>query len=373
MSPRKNKSEKRLVLAGGHAASTAYAVVKGIKESGLNWRLFFIGGRRPLEGKRGRTLAEVDFKDSDISYYKIVTGRIQRRMSIWTIPSIIKIPVGIIQSIYLIFRIRPDAVLSFGGYVAFPVVVAASLFDVPVIVHEQTTAAGRANILSARFAKLVALSRVSSSKYFPKSKVVVTGNPLNKKIFGIKIKKQLPATPTILVTGGASGSKVINENLEKLLTELLRKYKIIHQTGDYQYREFINLRNGLRKDLREKYQVFSVIRSQVWPDYLGKADIVISRAGANMVSEIIASRRPAVLIPLPIAYLDEQAKNAEFAEDNGIAVVIDQQSLNSDTLGMCISYVHDNWERMVETASKTRSPDIEATTKLIGLIAKIID
>ena len=168
---KKKLNKKHILLTGGHAGSTAYALIRQIKVQNKPWELSWIGPKKAMEGRNTGFLEQDIFPGLGIDSYTIDSGRIQRKFSRWTIPSILKIPKGFLQAIYLVRRIKPDLILSFGGFSAFPVVVASWLYKIPVLVHEQTACAGRANIYSAFFAKKILVSRDSSKKYFPKNKI----------------------------------------------------------------------------------------------------------------------------------------------------------------------------------------------------------
>lgn len=358
----------KILMTGGHASSTAYAVIAQIKKQGKNWELFFIGGGSSIEGKNTKTLHSVSLKEVEVQYYNITTGRLQRRLTRRTLPSLLKIPIGLIQSLYLLLRLDPDVVLSFGGYAAFPVVIVSWLFGKKIIIHEQTAAAGRANIFTARLADKIALSRATSSKYFPRDKIVMTGNPISLKVVELRPKTSRSDRPVIFVTGGASGSKTINENIEAILEKLLDKYIVVHQTGDLQFDKFKKTKQKLPEDLRGRYEVYGVIPSAKWPSFLGRSDVIVSRSGANIVSEIVQIKRPAVLIPLPIAYLDEQYKNALIAKDLGLVKILKQQDLDPGKLFGYIREIVDNWGKYYKNAKDHRSPDKDADKKMVNLV-----
>lgn len=215
------KKENRLILTGGHAATTAIAVVEEIKSQGKDWKLYWIGVKNAIEGKKMVTLESEALPRLGVKFLPLVAGRLQRRFTIWTIPSILKIPFGFIESLYYLLKIRPRAVLSFGGFASFPVVFNAKLLGIPVVLHEQTSAAGRSNLLSAKFASVIAISRKQSSKYFPSGKCVLTGNPVMKQVAKVKVKLKHSNPPVIFITGGSRGSQSINSAVEKILRSLL--------------------------------------------------------------------------------------------------------------------------------------------------------
>lgn len=361
----------KLLLTGGHAGATAYAVIQEIKSQKKPWDLYWIGPQSLIEGKKIDALERKTFPKIGVKVYSLFSGRLQRKFTFWTLISLLKIPLGFVQAIFLVRKISPNIVLSFGGFTSFPVVVASYILRIPIVSHDQTAAAGRANIYASFFSTKVAISREESRKYFPADKIIYTGNPVEPEILKIKAKKIFGDPPLILVTGGHSGSETINNVVEKILVDLLNNFKVIHQTGELQYKHFENLRNSLNAQLKARYFVYSTIEHRNWPKILSDCDIVVSRAGANVVSQIMVVKRPSILIPIPFAYEDEQTKNANIANKFGIARIIEQRRLNETVLKDEIYFVRDNWRNMVQNADKNESLDVIATKNIIELLEKV--
>ena len=368
----RNAESEKVVLTGGHAATTAVALVEEIKSQNLNWKLYWIGVRNAIEGKKVVTLESEVLPRLGVKFLPIKTGRFQRNFTLWTIPSILKIPIGFVQSFYHLFNIKPALVFSFGGFAAFPVVISAKILGIPVIIHEQTSECGRSNRLAAKFATKIALSRKTSIKYFPASKCIITGNPVMKEISSVRPKTKVGDPATIFITGGSRGSQSINKVVGEILRKLLGKYKVIHQTGGLDYRKFSEIKQMLPQALRDNYEVFVRINPLEVSEIYRKADVVVSRAGANTVSEIMMVKRPAILIPLPISYLNEQAANATVAKNFGIAKIILQKDLTPETLLENIENIVTNYRSMMEKVKLKESPDKEASKKLLGLIKSYV-
>lgn len=358
----------KLVLTGGHAATTAIAVIEEIKAQNKDWKLYWIGVKNAIEGRNMRTLESEALPKLGVKFLPIVMGRLQRRFTGWTIPSLLKIPVGFIQSIYYLLKIRPKVVLSFGGFASFPVVVAANMFGIPVILHEQTSVAGRANRASIKFATKITLSRKESLKYFPEEKCVVTGNPVMMAVKKVKPRRKLSDPPVIFITGGSRGSQSINEVVEKIVRPLLSKYHLIHQTGGLDYLKFADIKQKLPQALKENYEVFVRVNPLEVSDLFARSDIIVARAGANTVSEIMTIKRPAILIPLPISYLNEQMENAKIAKSYGIAKIIPQEKLTSEKLTKEIEDSIENFSKIVESTVSKPSPDEGASKKILTLL-----
>ena len=365
-------SKDKIVLTGGHAATTAVATVQEIKSEGLNWELYWIGVKNAIEGRKVVTLESEVLPRLGVKFLPLITGRLQRRFTVWTIPSILKIPVGMLQAFYYLVKIRPSAVLSFGGFASFPVVLNARLLGIPVVIHEQTSVAGRSNLLSAKFASLIAISRNESRKYYLPNKCELTGNPVMEEITKVKFKSRLGNPPVIFITGGSRGSQKINEALGKILKRLLSKYRLIHQTGGLDYLKFSEIKQKLPQALRDNYEVFVRVNPLVVYKIYQKCDIVVARAGANTVSEIMATKRPAILIPLPISFMDEQTKNAKVASNWGVAKIISQKALTSEILFRYIEDTINNYPTIVERVRQKESPDIGASRKLLSVLRRYI-
>ena len=374
LNPRKITVAK-IVLTGGHAATTAVSVIETLlKQSSKRfvWEIYWIGVQTSIEGQKVPTLEKNVFPKMGVNFRPIIAGRLQRRLSLWTIPSLTKIPIGFILAFWELVRIKPRVILSFGGYAAFPVVLAGYLLRIPIVIHEQTVAAGRANKYSAFFAKKVALARKESLKYFPQNKCVVIGNPIMSQILNVP-KKFKPGSPfTLFVTGGSRGAVFINSLIAEILPKLLNKFIVIHQTGYLDYKKYTKLRSQLPQELRDKYEVYDMIDPMQMDGFYRRADLIISRAGANTVSEIMCVEIPSILIPIPWTYEDEQSKNAALASQFGIAKVCNQDTLRAPSLYKEILFMVDNWHYFLSKVKRKESPDIEAAKKLVSLLTTYI-
>lgn len=364
---------KKVVLTGGHAASTAFVVFEEIRRQNKNWDLYWIGSKSLFEGRNIPSIASIYFPKYGIKTYEIPAGRLQTRFTKNTLPSLFKIPISFIHALYLLTKIRPSLILSFGGFAAFPIVVVSYFLGIPVIIHEQTSVAGRANRISAPFAKRVAISRKTSKKFFPKRKVVFTGLPTPRGLFKKTPIEKLPKVPSIFITGGQSGSSAINDVIESCLPSLLKDFKVIHQTGLKDENRFKILRNKLDRNLRKCYKVFGTIGLKEFNRIFKSSSIVISRAGANSVSKIVACSKPAILIPIPISYLDEQTENAIYAEKLGISKVLKQEELTCEKLLKVLEFIVKNWESMRKKTKKIENPDEKASEKLIRLMEQTMN
>lgn len=367
MAGRKNK--KKILLTGGHAATTALSVTEEIiRRSDANRDIYWVGTKKALEGKRVESLESRVLPEMGVNFHPIVAGRLQRKFTIWTIPSIAKIPIGFIQAFNAVRKIRPDVILSFGGFAAFPVVFWGFIFGIPVVLHEQTSAVGRANKFSAAFAKTIAVAREASVKYLPKEKVKVVGNPIMTQIAEIKAKESLSSPPLVFITGGSRGSKTINSLIEGILRDLLQDYYVVHQTGDMDFEKFEKIKEKLPGELGDRYELYSLIDPMQIDGVYKRADVVVARAGANTVSELVAAKIPSVLVPIPWSYQNEQRKNASYAKSFGIARVLDQDTAKSEDLYQAVKAQVNDWDKIKKEVGKVGSPDIKASQKLVDIL-----
>lgn len=348
------------VLVTGAHFTPALAVIEEFKKNGVD--VLYVGRRTTMEDFKGDSVESQVLPKLGIKYLAITTGRLQRSFSIHTIPSLLKIPIGITQTFLIFLHQKPDVILSFGGYVAVPVVFVGWLFSIPIIVHEQTLVSGLANKISSFFADKIALSFSTS----PGGKKVLTGNPLRKEI--IQPVKKIPEEyykifseakkeklPVILVTGGNQGSHVINEAVEDCLNKVLKISYIIHQTGDSSFGDF----ERLEKLQNEKYLVKKWIGEEIGA-IMKKVDLVISRAGVNTLSELAFFGTPALVIPLQPLYQDEQVKNAKYFQKLGLVRILPQSKLSEATLfkelKSCLNDL-DNLKKNAKPAKRFVIPD----------------
>ncbi len=336
----------KIVIIGGHLApalSILEAFPKGTE-------VLFIGRKYSLEGDNALSLEYKTMEHLKIPFVGLNTGRLQRELTKFTILSLLKIPFAVVKSFLILIKFRPDVVVGFGGYVSVPVIFCAYILGIPVVIHEQTLEAGLANRIAAKFAKKICISWNSSRKYFPKEKVVLTGNPMRKlPIFDSEFSIFKNKLPTIYVTGGSSGSHFINILIEGIIEELLKKYNVVHQAGDaHKYNDFVRL-EGLRRNLPEKLRENYILQKFIDPseigDLLKKTSLVVSRSGMNTVTELIYFEKPALLIPLSFSQNGEQVKNAKFLEKIGLGKVMSQVDLNSKKLLQAINFMFNNMNK----------------------------
>ncbi|MFC1649147.1 glycosyltransferase [Patescibacteria group bacterium] len=367
--PKQKRERNKILLTGGHAGTTAVAVIDELQGA---VDIFWIGATSAFEGKKVETIEEMVFQKSEVKSFKIPTGKINHKYPYKSILSLFKLPFGFVAALYLLIVIRPKVILSFGGSVSIPVVFAAWVCRKTIVLHEQTIAAGKANIEMSRFANKVTISRQESAKYFPIDKTLLTGNPVQKSIRQLKPKTKLSQNPNILVVGGSRGASVINDVVIESITDILKMFNLHHITGRVDYLKLINARQKLPKNLADKYHVYPVVNPKSMYKMYDLSDLIISRSGANIVSEILIAKRPTIFIPIPWTYNDEQNKNAKFVEKLGSAIVLDQDGLTGRDLVMALQMVVKKWDSMVANAIKYESPDRDAAQKLASIVLEYL-
>jgi UDP-N-acetylglucosamine--N-acetylmuramyl-(pentapeptide) pyrophosphoryl-undecaprenol N-acetylglucosamine transferase len=365
---------KRVLMTGGHAGTTALSVVEALQKADdtKGWSIFWVGAERAVEGKNIPTLESQTLPKLGVKTYPIKTGRLQRKFTLYTIPSLLMIPFGFLHAATILLTIKPHIIVSFGGYAAFPVVLVGWAFGIPVIIHEQTAAAGRSNIYASFFARKIALARESSKDYFTKAKCIVVGNPVTSDYFNVKPKMKISNPPVLLITGGSRGSTPINDIIVQNISWLTETYHVIHQTGELDFHKINAVREGLSDSHKKQYEVYSFVSPNIMSELFNKADVIIARAGANTVSQVLIAKRPTLFIPLPFAHNDEQTKNARFAKEFGVAEILPQNELTGDTLKMHLENILTRWTDMVHEAKDKKSPDSEAANRMVSLIRSLL-
>lgn len=365
----------KVLITGGHF-SPAYSLISELKRRGVT--IAVAGRRHPFEGDLAESLEYLISKKEKILFYEVRTGRFQRKFTTYTISSLLRTPTGFFRARAILKEFTPDIVVTFGGYIGLPIAYAAAFLGIPVVLHEQTQRAGLASKLIGRVAKKICISFASSAAAFPKEKVVLTGNPIRREIFEVKKKFPVPPLPTIYITGGSTGSHFINLLVLQVLPSLLEEFVVIHQTGESrEYEDFENLekiREKLPTKLRQRY----ILRKFIFPDELGfifkTSDLLFSRAGANTVFEIIATRKIALLIPLPHGQNNEQLENAKFIKEQGIGEYIEERDATPEHVLSKIRQMLSDSKKYLEKMEVAASFVIEkAPQKLADAIEEVYD
>ena len=278
--------------------------------------------------------------DNGIIFKKNIAGKRRVYFSLKNFIDLFKIAYGTITALWKLFIIFPDVVFSKGAYGAFPVLVAARFFRIPVIIHDSDSVPGRVTLWSSKFAKKIAISFEEAATSFPAEKLALTGNPIRKELLepaksGAKEFLNLESSlPVVLILGGSQGSQKINEVILRLLPELVEKYQVIHQTGVDNI-EFMKSMVGVSlkdKKFLSRYKPFGYLDILAMKMSAGAADIVVSRSGGGGIFEIANWGIPSILIPIPESISRDQSTNAFAYSSTGAAVVIQEENLSPHVL-----------------------------------------
>lgn len=328
---------KKILITGGHV-TPALAVIDRIRETNKYTHLVFVG--RKYTSKSEKHIESFEYKEvtaRKIPFIHLSTGRLTRLFSLRSIISIFQIPQGFISSWKILKEEKPDAILSFGGYMALPIAICAKFLKIPVFTHEQTIIPGLANKIIAQFADVIFLSFPESALYFKDKQIILSGNPIRNSIFEQSIKLTIEKNiPCIYVTGGSLGAHAVNVLIENILSELLESYTIIHQTGNVtefnDYNRLATLKDALPHELKSRY----ILKQHVSDEEIGAiynyADIVIARAGANTFFEVVALKKPTIFIPLPWSANGEQEQHAQIFRKHKTGEVVHQSEGSAQLL-----------------------------------------
>ncbi len=348
---------KKIILTGGGTAGHVtpnIALLPRLREAGFD--ITYIGSYNGIEKQL--------LKEQKVPYYGISSGKLRRYFDIKNFSDPLKVIKGFGQSIRLMRKLKPDIVFSKGGFVSVPVILAAKFCHIPSIIHESDLTPGLANKLAIPNAAKVCCNFPETLKYLPEDKAVLTGSPIRKELLSgnkenaRKLCNFTNEKPVLFIVGGSSGSKFINDTIRGLLPELLKSYQIIHMCGKGNIEESLNRTVG--------YKQFEYIGSEL-NDIFSLADLVISRAGANSICELLALHKPNILIPLSAsASRGDQILNAQSFEKQGFSVVIEEEIITPDKLLNMIHETYKNRERYIHAMKQSNS--INSVDKIVSII-----
>ncbi len=307
--------------------------------------------------------------ENGLIYINIPAGKIRRYASFRNITDVFITFYGILKAIIILFSLYPDVVVSKGGHGSVPTVIAAHLLRIPIIIHESDAKPGRANLLAAKFATKIAISFDSAAPYFPKkvqSRIARTGTPIRKALMRVETEGarqylNLEAgIPTIVIFGGSQGAVKINDIVLAALPEIVSFANVIHQTGQANFKE-VEAMGGViltKNPNASRYHPMNYLDQVSIQRVAGVADLIVSRAGANSISEISFWKKPSILIPIPESISHDQRMNAYAYAGTGAAIVIEEENLTPHLL---VSEMH----RIMgdEALSKKMSASAEGFTE----------
>ncbi len=318
--------------------------------------------------------------DAGIRMMPIQAGKWRRYFDLRNVTDIFRVIFGFVKSLVLLYRIMPDAVFSKGAYAAVPVVFAAWIYRIPIMTQDSDATPGVANKIMGKFADRVSVAYPSAAQFFEPGRVAITGNPIREGIllgspdrgrnrFGCPSGKQV-----LLVLGGSLGARSLNFSIVKILPRLLSRFFVIHQTGSANHEEVTKRIGELALgDLQGRYFSAPFFETEEIADALFLSDLIVSRAGANTVSEIAAVGKSSILVPLPSAANDEQRMNAYEIARAGGTLVLEESNLGENLLFGKIEGLMDDAslrEKMSQAVRAFYHPD--AATRIASEIVSLI-
>ena len=349
---------KRIILTGGGTAGHVtpnIALLPRLKE--LGYEIQYIGSYTGIE----KELIE----PFGIPYHGISSGKLRRYFSVQNFTDPFRVLKGFREAHKLIRQLNPDVIFSKGGFVSVPVVLAGKRCKVPVIIHESDMTPGLANKIAIPSAAKVCCNFPETLKSLPEGKAVLTGSPIRQELLsGNKIAAMdmchfTSDKPVILVIGGSLGAVAVNNAVREALPELLKDFQIIHLCGKGKMDESL-------KDV-EGYCQFEYIKNEL-RNLFALADIVISRAGANAICELLALHKPNLLIPLSAnASRGDQILNARSFERQGFSLVLEEEQLTKETLLAAVKNLYENRTTFINSMKNSGQQDS------IGTIIKLIE
>lgn len=348
---------KRILLTGGGTAGHVtpnMALIPGLKEAGYD--IQYIGSYNGIERKL--------IEEMGIPYYGISSGKLRRYFDLKNFSDPFKVLKGYAEASHLIKKLKPNIVFSKGGFVAVPVVLAARRRHVPVIIHESDLTPGLANRLCIPSATKVCCNFPETLKHLPEDKAVLSGSPIRKELFagsreeGLRLCGFTGDKPILMAMGGSLGAVAINKALRSNLDALLEQFHVIHLCGKGNYDSSLENKPG--------YKQFEYAKKEL-PHLFAATDLIISRAGANAICELLALKKPNILIPLPASQSrGDQLLNAASFEKSGYSYVLHEEDMTDDSLLKAVQYVYDEREEYIQTLKESKLNDsIAIITNLI--------
>lgn len=350
---------KKIVLTGGGSAGHVtpnIALIPALKKAGFD--IYYIGSYNGIEKKL--------IEDYNIPYFGIATGKLRRYFDPKNFSDPFRVLKGFTEAIKLLKKIKPDIVFSKGGFVSVPVVRAAGVLGIPYIVHESDMTPGLANKLSMTGARKICCNFPETMRLLPAEKAVLTGTPIRDELGkgskeeGKKLCGFTDDKPVLMVIGGSLGAQSVNETVRYALPRLLPHFNVVHICGK---EKMDNLKLSV-----PGYKQFEYVKNEL-KDIFAMADIVVSRAGANSICELLALKKPNILIPLSTkSSRGDQMLNARSFEQQGFSLVIDNDELDEDILVETIDDLYQNREKFYENMKMSTLHS--ATDTIIDIITE---
>ncbi len=337
---------KKIVLTGGGTAGHVtpnLALIDSLKEN--DYEIFYIGRKEEDKHIIEKELCELE----NIPYFGITSGKLRRYLSLENAKDTVRVVKGVHDARKALNKIEPDIVFSKGGFVTAPVIFAAKLLKIPVVIHESDLTPGLANKISIPSSQIVLTSFEETLNFLPEGKGLVSGPPIRKELLNGDVEKAKKLCgfksqkPVLLIIGGSTGAKKINDAILESIDEITKTYNIIHIVG----------KGNLSETNNDSYFQVEYLKGEL-KDCLKYADIVISRAGSNSIFELLSLNKPNILIPLSkAASRGDQIDNAKVFESKGYSMVLDEDVLTKESLVSSINELYTNKDKYIENMKKS--------------------
>lgn len=348
---------KRIVLTGGGTAGHVtpnIALIPRLRES--NYDIHYVGSYEGIEKRL--------IEDYEIPYYGIATGKFRRYFDVKNFSDPFRVIKGYSEAKKILQQIRPDVLFSKGGFVSVPVVRAAASLNIPCIIHESDMTPGLANKLCIPVATKVCCNFPETMRSLPQDKAVLTGSPIREeltkgnKIAALDLCGFSSLKPVIMVIGGSLGAASINKSVRDALPKLLEDFQVVHICGKDKVDNLLLNVSG--------YKQFEYLKTEL-KDIFAMVSLVISRAGANAICELLALKKPNILIPLSAnSSRGDQILNAQSFEKQGFSVVIDDDYLTENLL---VEKVHELYfTRQTYIDAMEKSTQLNSIDTILSLI-----
>ncbi len=365
-----------IMITGGHA-TPAVACIEELRSRGYA-NLVYVGQKKSiLFDKNTSSEYKLITESVKIPFKCILAGKLSLFFDLPSLIWLLRMPVGFIQAFWWMLTLRPRSVLSFGSHVAVPVAFAAKVCGVPVVAHEQTVTVGRSTKAVQRYATKVCYSWEGTG-HDNDPKFIFTGNPIRKGIFetgGNRFSFDNNERPVVFITGGNQGAHALNEVIFQQLNQLTGAYNVIHQTGSNTVYNDAAKAAKLSKTINKegvRYIAVPYVFVQEMAECYHKAFAVITRGGANSVTELLALQKKAIYVPIPTTSGNEQFLNAKLMQDLGLGLVVDQDRLADTNLVGKLQEIADLKIKDPERVEKLSDAHRNAEKKIIDILEENI-
>lgn len=352
-----------IAFTGGHYNSSL-VIAKALL--GENYPVVWFGHKYVTTKDKALSAEYIEVTANNIPFYTLKAGKFYRHFNPL---EYLKIGFGFIQAFVYLLRTRPSLIISFGGYLAVPVVISGFTLRIPSITHEQTAIVGWANKAMTPFVKKIMVAHSSSTTHFPKGKVTLVGMPIEAEIANKKNKKNF-SPPLLFITCGKQGSHTINKAVFPIIPELVKHYTVVHQLGSASAFKDASFARRLKErmgDLAKRYHTAPYFFGKEYATYLRSAAIIVSRCGAHTCYKIAYLKKRSVLIPIPWVSHNEQMENARLTKKFAPTIILEEGNLNPDSLYHSIITAG----KLPRSSSK-QLDSTDATTKILDIVHRFV-